>query len=80
MKIIFHNDDLSLNFTWHDYLQIDSEGFILFAETNQTFLKIYIILTILTFMYLVAIYQITRTQLIIVTDNCNNNLHIFQTK
>ena len=69
-----------MTWVWLDCLQIDSEGFILFAETNQTFLKIYIILTPLTFMYLVAIYQITRTQLIIVTDNCSNNLHIFQTK
>jgi hypothetical protein len=31
---------------WFDCLQIDSEGFILFAEINQIFLKIYIILTI----------------------------------
>ena len=69
-----------MTWVWLYCLQRDSEGFILFAETNQTFLKIYIILPILTFMYLVAIYQITRTQLIIVTDSCSNNLHIFQTK
>ena len=54
-------------------------GFILFAETNQIFLKISIILTLSTFMY-EALYQKTRTQLIIVKNNCSNNLHIFQTK
>ena len=51
--IICHNDELSLNLTWLYFLQIDSEGFILLAESNQTVLKIYFILSLLTFMDLV---------------------------
>ena len=55
VRIICHNDDLSL--TWLDCLQIDSEGFILFAEINQMLLKISFIPILITFMHLVALYQ-----------------------
>ena len=41
--IICHNNELSLNLnlTWLYFLQIDSEYFILLAESNQTVLKTY---------------------------------------
>ena len=77
MRQLFVNEELSLSLTCLDCLQIDSEGFILI---NQIFLKISFIPILLTFMYLVALYQKTelltissqtRTQLIIVTDNCS---------
>ena len=56
--IICHNDELSSSFSWLDCLQTDSELFlILFAEINQLLLKISFIPIILTFMYLVALYQ-----------------------
>ena len=38
-----------------DYLQIDSEGFILFAGINQSLLKVHFIPILLTFMSLVAL-------------------------
>ena len=60
-QLFCQNDNLSLSLTWLDCLQIDSGGFILFAEINQILLKIYFIPIILTFyvssMYLVALYQ-----------------------
>ena len=33
--IICHNDELSLSLTWLDCLQLDSEGFILLAESKN---------------------------------------------
>ena len=54
---IFHNDELSTSLTWHDCLQIDPEGFILLAESNQIITKIYFILILLTFIYLVGSYR-----------------------
>ena len=64
VTIICQNDNLSFSLTWLDCFQIDSGGFILFAEINQILLKIYFIPIILTFyvssMYLVALYQETE--------------------
>ena len=57
--IICHYDELNLSLTFLDCLQIDSEDFILFAENNQILVKIYFIPILLTFMYLVALYQTT---------------------
>ena len=48
---ICYNDELSLSSTWLDCLHLDSEDFILLAESNQIFLKISFILILLTFMY-----------------------------
>ena len=47
---------------WLDCLQIDSDGFILFAEINQILHKISLIpiFIFLTFMYLVELYQKTE--------------------
>ena len=55
--IIYHYDVMSLNGL--DCLQIDSQG-ILFAEINQILLKISFISILLTFVYLVALYQKTE--------------------
>ena len=44
------NDELSLMMSWIDYLLLDSELFILFAENSQIFIKISAIPTLLTFM------------------------------
>ena len=46
VRIICHNDDLSL--TWLDCLQIDSEGFILFAEIKKILFTISFIPILLT--------------------------------
>ena len=56
--IICHNDELSLS--WFYFLQTDSEVFIVFSEISQILLKIYFIAILLTFMYLVALYQKTE--------------------
>ena len=56
--IIRHNDELSLSLL--DCLLTDLEVFILFAEINQIILKIYFIPILLTFTYLVALYQKTE--------------------
>ena len=80
--ITCHNDELSWSLSWLDYLQTDSEFFYPFAENNQIPLKIFLIPILFTFMYLEALYQKkltvnnfkstkTRTQLIIMTDNCS---------
>ena len=58
--IICHNDELSSSLTFLDCLQIDSYVFILLSESNQVLLKFYFILILLTFMYLVALYQKTK--------------------
>ena len=72
---------VELSLTWLDCLQIDSEGFIFFADINQILLKISCIPILLTFMYLCSSTlsenrvvnslksSQARTQLIIVTDN-----------
>ena len=57
--IIYHYDVMSLNLNGLDCLQIDSQG-ILFAEINQILLKISFISILLTFVYLVALYQKTE--------------------
>ena len=46
--------------TWLDCLLTDSEFFIWFAEISQILLKICFIPILLTFMYLVALYQKTK--------------------
>ena len=51
VRIICHNDDLCLSLTWLDCV---------FAEINQILLNIYFIHILLTFMYLVALYQKTE--------------------
>ena len=53
--VICHNDRWVR--VWLDCLRIDSEGFMLLAESNQILLKISFILILLTFIYLVALYQ-----------------------
>ena len=55
MTIVFHNDVLSQMMIWVGYLLKDSELFILFAENSHIILKIYVILILLTFMYLIAL-------------------------
>ena len=57
VAIICHNDELSSSLRWLDCLLTDSEVFILSAEINQVLLKISFIPILLTFMYLVALYQ-----------------------
>ena len=52
---VCQNDKLSSSLTWLDCLQINSEGFILLAESNQILLRISFILIPLNFMYLVAL-------------------------
>ena len=71
---------MSSNLNQLDCLQIDSECFILFAGIDQILLKIYFIHILITFIYLVALYQKTissqtRTELIIVADNCSKIHH-----
>ena len=58
--IICCNDELSSSLTRLDCLQIDWENVILLAESNQILLKNYFILILLTFKYLVALYQKTE--------------------
>ena len=63
--IICQFDELSLNLSWLDCLQIDSEDFILLAEINQILLKISFILnpTFMQFMYVsnnTLLYQKTE--------------------
>ena len=60
VAIVCHINDTSLSLTLLDCLQIDSEGFILFAEINQMLLKVSFIPIFLTFMHLVALYQKTE--------------------
>ena len=73
---------------WLDCFQIDSGGFILFAEINQILLKIYFIPIILTFYVSSSTLSgnwvvnnlkpsQTQTQVVIVTDNCRT--HFFTT-
>ena len=71
------NDELSSTMSWIGCILKDSEVFILFAENSQILLKILVIPILLTFMYLVRLYQktellnnikSTRTQLIIVAE------------
>ena len=49
--IVCRNDELTSSLTWLDNLHIDSESFILLAESNPILLKIYFIHILLTFMY-----------------------------
>ena len=54
-----HNDELSSSLSWL-FTNRFRVLFISFAENSQIFLKIYIILILLTFMYLVTLYQKTE--------------------
>ena len=52
-----------MRMSWGGYLLKDSELFILFAEDSQILLKISVILILLTFIYLVALYLLVNNQL-----------------
>ena len=52
--------EFKFKLSWLDCLLTDSKVFILSAEINQIILKIYFIPILLTFMYLVALYQKTE--------------------
>jgi hypothetical protein len=71
VTIMWHNDELSLTMIWFGCLLKDSELFISFAENSQILLKISVILILLTFIYLVALYLLVNNQL----NSSSNSTH-----
>ena len=80
------NDELNSTMIWVGCLLTDSELFILFAENSQILIEIFVIPSLLTFIYLVALNLLVNNQLnsslqhIIVTIATNSNLHYDITK